>query len=198
MKLATQTFLFSALWLILCGCPPGNPRNDMEQLRKDRYDFKQLKARDYAGITFDCPQMLRYTYMKDYLLKKNGLSLNNWDLGVFLSVEKFTQAEAEKQTFYFEEEVSTLDAIHEHYVDERIHSLKYYENSIKTVLPEGSKLNGSMEVIYGRGDDYGEDLRYMIATVEKDSSCYVFQFIAGEQMAAYLFDDFKHIITSAH
>jgi hypothetical protein len=53
-----------------------------------------------------------------------------------------------------------------------------------------------MEVIFGRVDEYDYDMKYVIATVEKNNQWYVFQFITSQDLAAYLFDDFKKIIQS--
>lgn len=198
MKCAHLLFLFLPLWLLLCGCPSDIP-NQMQALRKNHYDFPGFRKKNFGDLYFDCPGMLVYNYNKDFLYKKDGISLYTMDLGIFLSVEKFTKPEAEKFIFYFDQDqgITLLDAVHEHYMQERRKSLKYFENSIRTSLPEKSKLPGSMEVIYGRPNDYGEDLKYMIATVEKGESWYVFQFVTSHDMASYLFDDFKKIIQSA-
>ncbi len=197
MKPVTQIFFFASLWLILCGCPsPGNRKDDMAELKKNRYDFKKLVKKNYRGIYFDCPLALENSFVTDHLYKKDGLSLSNRDIGIFLSVEKFDSTEADAAMFYFEEEIPRLTAIHEMYMEERRKSLKYLENSIKTDLPEGVKLPGSLEVIYGRQDDYEQDLKYIIATVEKDNSWYVFQFVVGQDLSGYLFDDFKDLLKS--
>lgn len=198
MKPVNQIFLFASLWLILCGCPsPGNEKDDLQELQKNRYDFKQFAKKHYRGIYFDCPVPLKNSPVTNYLYKKDGLSLVNRDIGIFLSVEKFTASEADAALFHYDEGVSKLTAIHELYVEQRRKSLKYLENSIRTDLPEGTKLPGAMEVIYGRKDDYEVDLKYIIATVEKDNNWYVFQFVVGQELSAYLFDDFKKILRSA-
>jgi hypothetical protein len=130
------------------------------------------------------------------MYKADGLSKVNYQLGVYISVEQFDASEADKYSFSFDEKVPKLTAVHEFYMNERRISFQYLENSIKTDLPKGSKLPGSMEVIFGRVDEYDYDMKYVIATVEKNNQWYVFQFITSQDLAAYLFDDFKKIIQS--
>lgn len=196
MKIILYFTLFSSLWLILCACPtPDLKPQDLKDLRQNHYDFKNWKRNYYKGINFDLPKNFEKGNT-DFMYKADGFSKVNYQLGVYISVEQFDASEADEYSFSFDEEVPKLTAVHEFYMNERRHSFQYLENSIKTDLPKGSKLPGSMEVIFGRVDEYDYDMRYVIATVEKNNQWYVFQFITSQDLSAYLFDDFKKIIQS--
>ncbi len=196
MKIILYFTLFSSLWLILCACPsPDLNTHDLKDLRKNHYDFKNWKRNYYKGINFDLPKNFEKGNT-DFMYKADGLSKVNYQLGVYISVEHFDASEADKYSFSFDEKVPKLTAVHEFYMNERRNSFQYLENSIKTDLPKGSKLPGSMEVIFGRVDEYDYDMKYVIATVEKNNQWYVLQFITSQDLAAYLFDDFKKIIQS--
>lgn len=197
MKLISQALLFVFLWVLVCGCPSPTIANDeLKELRANHYDFKDLVRKSYRGLYFDVPKSFITTY-SDYLYKKDGLSLSSPQLGVYLSVEQFTKSEADEFVFSYEWDVPKYIAVQDFYMEQRRNSLLYLENSIRTDLPKGSKLKGAMEVVFGRADEYSDDLKYMIATVEKDNNYYVFQFITSQELSAYLFDDFKAIVKSA-
>ena len=196
MKLSFYFGIFICLWTILCGCPSADLNTqDLKELRQNHYDFKKWKRNYFKGIYFDLPKNFEKGNT-DFMYKADGLSKVNYQLGVYISVEHFDSNEAEEFAFNFEEEIPKLTAVHEFYMDERRKSFQYLENSIKTDLPVGSKLKGSMEVIYGRVDEFDYDLKYVIATLEKNNQWYVFQFITSQDLSAYLFDDFKKIIQS--
>lgn len=197
MKIIFYFSLLSFLWLMLCACPsPDINTFELKELRENHYDFKDWKRNYYKGINFDLPKNFKKG-KTDFMYKKDGFSRMSYQLGVYFSIEYFDKSEAEEFVFSIGEDVPKLTAVHEFYMNERRNSLQYLENSIKTDLPQKSSLKGSMEVLYGRVEEYQEDLKYVIATVEKNNQWYVFQFITNQELSAYLLDDFKKIIQSA-
>lgn len=133
---------------------------------------------------------------KDHLYQKDGISLAAYDLGVYLSVESFSNSEANEIIADDSLNSSPELAVLNFYLDERRKSFLYCENSLISVLPDGCRFEGAMEVLYGRRDDYEEDLKYFIATVKKQDVYYVFQLVSTHEMSSYLWDDFEDILKS--
>jgi hypothetical protein len=198
MKWFTYSILFASLWCVLCACPPSKqPVDELAELRNNRFDFQKWKRTYFKGIYFDLPRSFENGNV-DFLFKKNdGFSRASYQLGVYLSVEVFEEDELSKLLYNYAPEISKLDALHAFYVTKRSNSLQFLETSIRTDLPKGAKLPGSIQSIFGRVEDYENDLKYTIATVEKNKKWYVFQWITSQDLSQYLYDDFKKIIISA-
>lgn len=199
MKLLAKTFLLFSLCMLLCGCPSPQPpiAGAIKQFRDNHYDFGDVKRTYFKGIYLDIPQSFTNSYSNfTYKPFAESLSKHNIELGIFLSVEKFDKSDAREFLFGYEDQTPALVAVHDFYMQQRRNSLVYLENSIKTELPKGSKYKGSLEVVFGRAQEYQNDLQYMIATIEKGDSWYVMQMISSRELSAYLLDDFKNIIQS--
>lgn len=199
MKFSLHVLAFAVLWILLCGCPAPTMENvDLKKFQKQKFDFKRKARTSFNAISFAYPDFFQ-TGEKDHLYKKEGISLVSYDLGVYLSVESFSQSEADQFVSEYDgEEISRVRAVHNFYLDERRKSFLYFENSINTELPAGCRFDGSMEVLYGRSDYYDDDLKYFIATLEKNGEYYVFQLVSTQEMSAYLWDDFEDILKSVY
>lgn len=199
MKLTNLIFLIAFCCTSFYGCVSKGPsrKNAMKELRENNYDFKIFAPQSYRGIYFDAPDVFEISYVIDHMYKGDGLSLDNEQIGVYLSIEQFNKSEAE--TFLFSEngDYSELDVVHSFYIQQRENSLKYATTSVKEDFAVKTKLPAAFQVVMGRRDNISEDLIYMIATVEKNNEWYVFQFVCNAELSSYLLDDFKDIIKSA-
>jgi hypothetical protein len=117
-------------------------------------------------------------------------------MDLHFSVEHFSPDEAEALVFGFKDEVTKIDAVHDHYCMRRVESLVNPEVSIKKEVPKTVAYPGVTQVIHG--GPYNGDLpsSYFMSTVEIDGEYYVFQMIGKKENMGYLYDDFIQILSS--
>lgn len=196
MKITFYLFLISSLWILLCGCPaPVSENKALKDFQKQQFDFQNKRKINFQGISFLYPAFFQKGN-KDHLLKADGISVISYDLGIYLSVEKLIPIDFKIFVNDYDYKNDDLQAAHDFYMENRRNSLLFYENSVNSALPKGCRFDGMMEVLYGRNEDFEEDLKYFIATIEKEGAFYVFQLICTHEMSGYLWDDFEDILKS--
>ena len=196
MKITFYLFLISSLLILLCGCPaPVSENKALKDFQKQQFDFQKKMKINFQGISFLYPDFFQKGN-KDHLLKANGISLVSYDLGIYLSVEKLKQSDLLKYVKDYDHKNNYLRVAHDYYMENRRNSLLFYENSVNSALPKDCRYDGMMEVLYGRNEDIDDDLKYFIATMEKEGAFYVFQLICTHEMSGYLWDDFEDILKS--
>lgn len=196
MKITYYLFLFLSIWFLLCACPaPVSENKSLKEFKKQQFDFQEKKKINFHVISFLYPNVFQKG-IKDHMLKEDGISLVSYDLGIYLSVEKFDKKEILNFVNDYDYRKIDLITTHNFYLENRRNSLLFYENSVNSTLPKGCRFDGMMEVLYGRNEDFDDDLKYFIATMEKEGAFYVFQLICTHEMSGYLWDDFEDILKS--
>lgn len=196
MKISFYPFIISSLWILLCGCPaPVSENKALKDFQKQQFDFQNKRKINFQGISFLYPAFFEKGN-KDHLLKADGISVFTYDLGIYLSVEKLIPIDFKMFVSDYDYKNDYLQAAHDFYMENRRNSLLFYENSVNSALPKGCRFDGMVEVLYGRNEDFEEDLKYFIATIEKEGAFYVFQLICTHEMSGYLWDDFEDILKS--
>lgn len=196
MKILFNLFLIYSLWILLCGCPsPVSENKTLKEFKSQHFDFHNKNKIYFQGISFLYPEFFQKGN-KDHLLKADGISLVAHDLGIYLSIEKIEISDILQFVNDYDYKNNNLNAAHDFYMKNRRNSLLYYENSVNSALPKGCHYDGMMEVLYGRNEDFDDDLKYFIATMEKEGAFYVFQLICTHEMSGYLWDDFEDILKS--
>lgn len=197
MKMAYNVLALACCILFLTACPAPKKVDGMRKLKENHYDFSSIERKHYRDLFFYVPSYLERDYNTSYLYKKDGDSYSNPEAGLFLSVEEFTENEAEDFQFSFDDNTSKLEAVHYFYAEQRINSL--YKPKV-SIISDGPKkaLKSIYQFVEGSDYEYGEPHVYFLATIEKKkggvSRYYVLQFVTHEDLAKYLTDDYRQTL----
>lgn len=195
--------------LIVFACSKPAKKSTYSKLKNANYDFKEWKNIKLGDLTFKVPIDLKYYNQTEHVLSNNGISRAIPELGIFFTVEKYYSENIEDVFFEYEDfyniyeegtlsKEDSISAVQHNYLIQRTESLKYYDFSLLEEYNQNHKLPTLIQVINGSANAYSEELFYIISTVQKDDTYYVFQLVANEEMCNYLYDDFLKILNSAH
>lgn len=159
-------------------------------------DFPKMEQDYYDGIRFKISKLFEEEYNDNFVLSEDALVKTVFGLDLHFSLEKFDPDDADLIRFSFDEELESLDAVHDNYIQKREASLNEYSTSIKKELPATVHYQGYIQVIDGKSNSYGTESSYFTATLKIDSDCYVFQLIGKKENMGYLYDDFIDILAS--
>jgi len=160
-------------------------------------DFPNLSRVHFDGINFELSDLFYETYDNYFVIQDDAEVKVIEELGLYFSVEVFTNDEALEAQYAFEDEIELLDAVHDMYISKRSSTLENLSVSIKKTVPKSVNFPGYMQVANGSKYEYQDELTtYFTATLKIDDKYYVFQLIGKEDNMAYLHDDFIDIISS--
>ncbi|MBI1836068.1 MAG: hypothetical protein HYR91_02260 [Flavobacteriia bacterium] len=197
MKIHFSFSLFLALIFIATSCNSETNNNAYQELSSNQMDFRHFKKYNYKSIYIKLPlQFKKHTKKKKYVLKKNALLLENNELHLNFSIEKFSKKDAEKFQLEFDEKLSEMDAIHDYYAGKRMNSLTNTYASIKKEFTFADKNKGVIQTIEGDNNNSGFTNTYHLATFKVKNYFYVIQFIGKNTNMSYLYDDFNFILHS--
>lgn len=195
MKIAILISLIGAFFL-LTACPGSRSKSALGQIQDNGMDFPDLKSQRFSVVKFQLSSLFDRDYGVGYTVQDNASGFVIYDMDIHFSVERFEREEIELIQFAFDDEISSIDAVHDNYVLKREASLEDAETGIKKELPKSVKFPGYIQVIEGARSDYGETSSYFTATLEVGGEYYVFQLIGREKNMGYLYDDFIDILSS--
>lgn len=189
---------------VFTACPNGKNKNKldaMKELKKNNYDFNHIIKFYHKGLNFYLPSYFSQDYNPSYLLNKDGMSLSNFESGIYFSCENYSIKEVEDYKFLFEDSLENLEALHRYYISQRENSLKSVKISIPHKRSNKKQISGIYQIIEGSEKSaysFASNMIYMIGTFSKSNKTkidyYVIQLISTKEMSAYLLDDFKQII----
>lgn len=182
--------------ILATACPGSRYNNNLKALQKNNMDFPNLRKEYYNGIRFSLDEMFTNDYDDNYTLSDNALTKVVYDIDVNFSVEAFNQSDAEKFKYAFDDQLESLDAVHDNYIIERQKSLYEHATSIKKELPKSSQFDGYIQVVHGGSYSTNIPSSYFIATVQIGELFYVFQLIGKKDNMGYLYDDFIELLLS--
>lgn len=159
-------------------------------------DFPNPEQDYYDGIRFKISKLFTEEYNDNFVVSDDALIKTVYGLDLHFSLEKFDADDADLIRFSFDEEIASLDAIHDNYIIKREASLKSHTTSIKKELPENISYSGYIQVVDGKSNAYGTESSYFTATMEIEDNYYVFQLIGKKENMGYLYDDFIDILAS--
>lgn len=183
------------VFMLLTACPSSRQQNVIEQVKKNKMNLPDIKTVHTQGIHFKLSSLFFNNYY-DFTHKKNAFKRNITELNLYFSVEKFDKNDISKLQFYSETEKNNYQIVHEFYINKRLNTLIEYKTSLKNGLPKEVGYKGIIQYIDGTSSTYNKPNLYMIATVEIDNNCYVFQFIGPKKNMSYFHDDFIRILKS--
>jgi hypothetical protein len=195
VKIAILISLIGAFFL-LTACPGSRSKSALGQLQENGMDFPDLRSRRFSVVKFQLSSLFDRDYGIDYTVQDNASGFVIYEMNLHFSVERFESGEIELIQFAFDDEISPMDAVHDHYILKRESSLEDAETGIKKELPESVKFPGYIQVVEGARSDYGQTSSYLTATLEIGNDYYVFQLIGKEPNMGYLYDDFIDILSS--
>ena len=181
---------------ITTGCPGSSYNSDLKALQKNGMDFPSLRKEYYNGIHFKLAEMFTNDYENGYVLNDNALTKIVYVLDLNFSVEVFDERNAEAIRYAFDEEISSLDAIHDNYIIQRKKSLYDEKTSVKKELPKSVQYPGYIQVVHGTNYSTESPSTYFTATIKIDDEYFVFQMIGKKENMGYLYDDFIDILSS--
>lgn len=188
---------------LLTACPAKRKNDTLKIFKNNNYNFSQFKKYSYKGITAYIPSYFVKAYNTGFLLKKDALSLYDPSIHIYISIECFSNKEAEEIHSSFVEGTTLLDAVNTSYMDTRYNSLNNPKVSIVLENPKKAKLKGYHEFIENKANDYEYgNMIYMMTTVEKkidhEMYYYVIQLISPPEFSKYLKDDFIRLVNGLY
>jgi len=159
-------------------------------------NFPGLSEIYFEGIKFKLSSIFDNAYNDRYVLSSTSESYIVYDMNLHFSVEKFNQDEIESIKFSFEEEISSLNAIHDNYILKRKSSLSNGRSSTKTKIGNLSPYDGWIQIVQGTVSTEDSNALYFTATIEIEEDIFVFQLIGKEENMGYFYDDFLELIKS--
>ncbi len=177
------------LLLLLFACSKPAKESSYSKLKNASYDFPDWKAIHLSELSFKIPSDFEDAFQTEHVMTNNGISKAIPQLGIFFTVEKYRSEHIEDVFFEYEDfyniyEEGTLtmedsiSAVQHNYLVQRTESLKYYDFSLLEEYPQKHKLPTLIQVINGSVNAYSEELFYIISSVQKDDTYYVFQLVA--------------------
>jgi hypothetical protein len=195
VKITSLILLFGSLFL-LTACPGGGYQSSLDRIQENGMDFPDLRSKRYGSVKFQLSDVFSRDYGMDYTLQDNALGFVIYDMDVHFSIERFESDDVEMIQFAFDDDISAIDAVHDHYILKRQASLYNGETGIKKELPNSVKFPGYIQVIEGATSSYLDDLSYFTATLDIDGEIHVFQLIGKGENMGYLYDDFIDLLSS--
>lgn len=192
-------YIFIALtgiFLLTTACPGSTFDTDLKKLQKNGMDFPNLRKVYYNGINFKLSDMFVNDYENNYTLTENADTKVIYALDLNFSVESFTEEDAEVYRYAFDEDIESLDAVHDNYIIQRKKSLYDNATSIKKELPKSVKYPGYIQVVHGGSFSTESESSYFTATLDINGQYFVFQMIGKRENMGYLYDDFIDILSS--
>mgnify|MGYP000586677918 CR=1 FL=1 len=159
-------------------------------------DFPDPKKESYKNIEYMLSDMFVYGYDDHFTLSDDADTKVIYELGINFSVEVFEPEEAEVIQFSFDKKIDLHRAVHENYILRRQASLYEHTTAIIKETPKSVSFPGYIQTVHGNQFEYNEASSYFTATLEIDSSYYVFQLIGKKENMGYLYDDFIDILAS--
>ena len=202
MKSLTILTLFVSAFL-LTGCPGGSSGgggylSDLERVQSNHMDFPSPRTRYFDGVRYKLSDIFYSHYNNDYVISDDYELAANNQLNIYFSIESFSFDDAEEFKFGFEniDDLSLLDAVHDHYAIRRNSTLEEATVSAKKSVPKEVAFPGVMQVITGSTYSHSPINSYFFATLELEDRILVIQLIGGEESMQYFYDDFIEILTS--
>ena len=195
MKLHLIIALIGIL-MLTTACPGSSYDSDLKKLQKNGMDFPDLRKEYYNGVNFQLSEMFINDYENSYTLSENSLTKVIYVLDLNFSVEAFNEEDAEVIRYAFDEEIESIDAVHDNYIIKRQKSLYEHSTSIKKELPKSVKYPGYIQVVHGGSFSTEAASTYFTATLKIDDQYFVFQMIGRRDNMGYLYDDFIDILSS--
>lgn len=161
-------------------------------------DLPELERQYYKGLTYELSNLFTNDYDDSYVLGTDAETRVIYDIGLYFSVEHFSESEADVLRYAFEVDTDPLNAVHDNYILKRKESLYQTIHSVKKELPKSVRYPGFVQVIHG--DNYSESYSttYFTATLEVEGSYFVFQMIGKRENMGYLYDDFIALLSSVN
>lgn len=171
----------------------------IKKLYNNQMDFVDWNPITYENVTFYLPDEFETTFADHFVIEPSHSQVFSiYDLGIYMSVERFAKHQTNEITELFDNEIHPLDAVHEHYIYKREQSLGrdyQVETSLKKKLNNRLKHSGWKQVVHGKRYRNAERMSYFTVTVEIQEEYYVFQWAGEEDKMSYFWDDFNHFIT---
>lgn len=193
-----QFIILLSISSLFAGCPPSGRNNELKKLQNNNNDFPDLIKQTHDGISFLLSSMFFDDYNTEYTLQDNSSTFSIYELGLYFTVESFSEREIDVIKFAYEDEMEDLDALHTYYVYKRSESVHSPFVSEKKQLPSSYNLDGYIQVVEGETYDNNPSLDYFIATFKIDKTTYVMQLIGKSENMNYLYDDFLTILRSVN
>jgi len=189
--------------LVLTACPkdeaeqPLVRRTDLERIQKNNMDLPDNRRCLFGGIRYRLSELFLRSYNDDFVLANEyDVKVIN-ELGLYFSIERYTEAEAIGIRYSFDNDsISLLNAVHDNYAIKRNASLEEATVSIKKAVPETVGFDGVMQTISGKNYLGNPANTYFMASLDINNEIYVVQLIGKEENMGYLYDDFIEIISS--
>ena len=186
---------------MLSGCPSDREsviqKSDLERLQKNNMDLPDQRSHYFHGINYKLSNLFQTTYYQDFVLSDVHEIKTIASLNLYFSIESFNKSKAEAIRFKFDDEnLSLLDAVHDHYAIQRNSTLKDATVSIKKEVPKSVGFPGVMQTISGATYKGVQGNTYFFATIDLKEKIIVVQLIGKEENMGYLYDDFIEIISS--
>lgn len=193
-------FALIASTFLLTGCPGGENGgayvSDLEKVQRNNMDLPKPTKHYFNGIRYELSSIFHGHYDNKYVVSDvHDLAMND-QLNLYFSIESFDQNDVEEFQFEFEDSLSQLDAVHDHYAIKRNASLEEATVSIKKVVPKSVGYPGVMQVINGSTYRGSTPNSYFFATIDLKDQIIVVQLIGRQENMGYLYDDFIDIISS--
>lgn len=161
-------------------------------------DFPSPRTKYFNGVRYKLSEIFYNHSNNDYVISDDyELAMNN-ELNIYFSIESFSFDDAEEFRFEFEdsENLSLLDAVHDHYAVKRNSTLEEATVSVKKNTPKEIPFPGVIQVITGSTYNHSPVNSYFFSTIELEDQILVVQLIGGEESMRYFYDDFIEILTS--
>lgn len=192
------SLVVSALLLGACESDGTLYQSDVQRVQKNHMDLPDPIRCYFNGIQYELSSMFHPHYDDSYVLGDLYEIRVNYGLHMYFSIESFSESEAEEIQFMFEngDEMTLLDAVHDHYAIKRNESLEEATVSIKKNVPKSVKYPGVMQVISGSTYSEAVPNSYFFATLEINDQIVVVQLIGKKENMGYMHDDFIDILSS--
>lgn len=193
-------FLLIASTFLLAGCPGGEQGgayiSDLEKVQNNHMDLPEPRRHYFNGVQYELSKIFYNHYNDEYVISDvYDLSMND-EMNLYFSIESFDLIDAEEFQFEFEDSLSLLDAVHDHYAIKRNASLEEATVSIKKNVPKSVGYPGVMQTISGSTYRGSTPNSYFFSTIELKDQIIVVQLIGRQENMGYLYDDFIDIISS--
>ena len=189
--------------LVLTACPKEEPEQaqvpltDLERIQLNNMDLPDERRHFFSGIRYRLSELFQRSNDDYFVLAEDYDVKLIYDLRLYFSIERFSEAEAIGIRYSFDyDSISLLNAVHDNYAIKRNASLEEATVSIKKAVPESVGFEGVMQTISGKNYFGNPANTYFMASLNVNNDIYVVQLIGKEENMGYLYDDFIKIISS--
>lgn len=195
MKIPALIALF-ATFVLCTACPGTQQKYDLDKILENNMDLPELGSRYYKGLSYELSDLFQDDYDASYVIGTDAETYLIYDIGLYFSVEFFSESDADVLRYVFDEVTDPLNAVHDNYILKRLESMNQTVHSVKKELPESVKYPGFIQVVHG--DTYSDSYSttYFTATLKANDGYYVFQMIGPRQNMGYIYDDFIALLSS--